>query len=130
MWSTSDSTSDRWRPERAHSACWLVRDGKVLASLEVPDGRKARARGLLGRDRFEGAMLLHPVRSVHTVRMQFDIDMALIDPSGVVVKTMRVNRNRVTAPRLRVKTVIEAEAGAFNMWGLKIGDELEIRESR
>ncbi len=75
-------------------------------------------------------MLLHPVRSVHTVRMQFDIDMALIDPSGVVVKTMRVNRNRVTAPRLRVKTVIEAEAGAFNMWGLKIGDELEIRESR
>ena len=34
------------------------RDGEVLASLEVADDRRARAAGLLGRDGFDGALLL------------------------------------------------------------------------
>jgi hypothetical protein len=30
-------------------------------------------------------------------------------------------------PRMRTRSVLEAEAGAFERWGLKIGDRLEIR---
>lgn len=107
---------------------WLVREGHVLASLEVPSGRKAKARGLLGRSGFEGAMLLCPARSVHTVGMKFDLDVALLDADNVVIKTLRLRRHRVTAPVWRARSVIEAEAGAFGRWDLKIGDELEVRE--
>ncbi|MGH1503929.1 MAG: DUF192 domain-containing protein [Acidimicrobiales bacterium] len=110
------------------SECWLVRDGRVLSSLEIPQGRKAKAKGLLGRPDFDGAILLRGVRSVHSVGMQFDLDVALLDADNVVIKTIRLHRNRVTAPMWRAKAVLEAEAGAFGDWELKIGDELEIRE--
>lgn len=108
--------------------CWLVRDGRVLASLEIPASRGAKAKGLLGRPDFDGAILLRGVRSVHTIGMRFDLDVALLDGDGVVIKTLRLHRNRVSAPILRARAVLEATAGSFGDWELKIGDELEIRE--
>ncbi|MDA3038815.1 MAG: DUF192 domain-containing protein [Actinomycetota bacterium] len=110
------------------SGAWLVREGKVLASIEIPATRKARARGLLGRTEVEGAMLLRGVRSVHTLGQRFHLDVALLDEEGVVIKMLRLKRNRMSAPVMRARAVIEAEAGAFGQWGLQIGDVLEIRE--
>lgn len=110
------------------AGAWLVRDGKVLASLEIPETRKARAKGLLGRTGIEGAMLLRGVRSVHTVGMRFDLDIAFLDEEGFVIKMLRLKRYRASAPVMRARAVIEAEAGAFGQWGLQIGDLLEIRE--
>lgn len=110
------------------AGAWLVRDGKVLASLEIPETRKARAKGLLGRTGIEGAMLLRGVRSVHTVGMRFDLDIAFLDEEGFVIKMLRLKRYRASAPVRRARAVIEAEAGAFGQWGLQIGDLLEIRE--
>jgi uncharacterized membrane protein (UPF0127 family) len=122
------TTSDRNHPGQHENGCWLVRDGKVLASLEVPSSRRGRARGLLGRDNFEGAILLQRARSVHTIGMRFDLDIALLDASNVVIKTLRLRRNRISGPIFRARAVLEAETGAFGLWDLKIGDQLEIRE--
>jgi len=33
----------------------------------------------------------------------------------------------MTVPRRGCRTVIEAEAGAFERWGLRTGDALELR---
>ena len=132
MSSTSGSTSEASAVSGDHpldvSECWLVRDGRVLASLEIPTNRRAKARGLLGRDDFDGAILLRGARSVHTIGMKFDLDIALLDEHDVVIKTLRLHRNRVSAPIFRARAVLEAAAGAFGDWDLKIGDELEIRE--
>ena len=106
---------------------WLVRQAKVLASLEIPLSRKARAFGLLGRDSIEGAMLLRPARSVHTIGMHFDLDVAFLDADNIVIRTLRLHRNRITPPVWRARSVLEAEAGSFGRWELKIGDEMEIR---
>ena len=108
------------------ACCWLVRDGTVLASLEVAETRAGRARGLLGRDRLDGAILLPGTRSVHTFGMRFDLDVALLDSDLVVVKTVRLHRNRIAAPVRGGRAVIEAQAGAFGDWELKIGDQLEV----
>jgi uncharacterized membrane protein (UPF0127 family) len=107
---------------------WLVRDEVVLASLEVAGGRTARARGLLGRDGIDGALLLSPCRSVHTIRMRFAIDVAFVDGDMRVVRTVRLRPNRLTRPCMGARAVIEAEAGSFASWDLAVGDELEIRE--
>ena len=107
---------------------WLLRDGVVLASLEIPDRHRLRARGLLGRDGIEGALLLRRCRSVHTLGMRFDLDVAFLDPDDVVIRTLRLPRRRVTLPVWGARSVLEAEAGAFGRWGLQIGDQLEIRE--
>ena len=107
---------------------WLVRDDIVLASLEVADGRAARAKGLLGRDDFDGALLLRPCRSVHSIRMRFPIDVAFVDGNMTVLRVVRLAPNRVTRPCLAARGVLEAEAGCFASWDLAVGDVLEVRE--
>jgi len=109
------------------SVAWLLRDGEVLASLETADGRRARARGLLGRDGIEGAMLLAPARSVHTVGMRFPIDVAFCDADLRVLRIVTLRRHRVSRPVWRARSVIEAEAGAFARWNLHEGDQLEVK---
>ena len=106
---------------------WLLRDGEVLATLEVADGFEARLRGLLGRDRIEGALLLRPARSVHTLGMRFPIDVAFCDRDLNVLDTVSMRCHRLGRPRLHAHCVIEAQAGAFERWRLRRGDKLEIR---
>lgn len=119
------ATDDGSDPE---PGAWLVRDGVVLASLEVADGPRSRARGLLGRTGIDGALLLRGCRSVHTVGMRFDIDVAFCDDELVVVKVLTVPRHRLTMPVWSARHVIEAEAGVMvGSWGLRCGDRLEIR---
>jgi uncharacterized membrane protein (UPF0127 family) len=106
---------------------WLVTEGRVLASVEAPAGRRERARGLLGRDGHEGALVLHRCRWVHTIGMRFPIDVAYLDSHGVVIRVVRMRRNRVGLPVPRSRTVVEAEAGAFGRWGIRLGDVLELK---
>ncbi len=46
---------------------WLLRDEQVLAAVELAESRSDRLRGLLGRDGVDGALVLRPCRSVHTI---------------------------------------------------------------
>jgi uncharacterized membrane protein (UPF0127 family) len=106
---------------------WLVRDTQVLASLEVADTFRSRLKGLLGRDELDGALLLRPARAVHTVGMRFTIDVAYCDSDLVVLRTHTLPPHRVGRPVRRACCVVEAEAGAFERWGLAVGDRLEVR---
>ena len=106
---------------------WLLRDGEVLASLEVAPSRRARARGLLGRDHIDGALMLSPSRSVHTVGMRFPIDVAFCDGDLKVLRVVTMPRYRVSRPVWRAHSVIEAEAGSFARWRLQPGDQLEVK---
>jgi uncharacterized membrane protein (UPF0127 family) len=107
---------------------WLLRDGEVLASLEVATDRRTRRKGLLGRDGIDGALLLEPARSVHSIGMRFPIDVAWLDAKLTVLRTTRLARNRVTRPVLGARSVVEAEAGAFERWHLQVGDQLERKD--
>jgi len=106
---------------------WLLCDDEVLASLEVATSRADRRRGLLGREGFEGALLIERARSVHSLGMRFAIDVAFCDADLVVLRTVRLRPHRVTLPVMRARRVIEAEAGMFAHWGLRPGDQLEVR---
>ena len=106
---------------------WLVRDGEVLASLEMATSRHDRRRGLIGRDGFDGALLLRPCASVHTAFMRFDLDVAFCDERLRVIETVRMRRWRVGRPRPGAHSVLEAEAGAFERWRLRPGDRLEVK---
>ena len=108
---------------------WLVRDGEVLASLRVATSWRDRSRGLLGREGVEGAILLRPCRSVHTLGMRFDVDVAFCDQGLTVLETVRMPRWRLGRPRRSARCVLEAEAGAFGRWRLQPGDVLEVKGS-
>jgi uncharacterized membrane protein (UPF0127 family) len=112
---------------QALGMAWLVSDARVLASAQVADDRSSRRRGLLDLDHFEGALVIEPCRWIHTIGMRFPIDVAYLDADGVVIKTIQMRRHRMGIPVSRARSVIEAEAGAFARWGLRVGDLVEVR---
>lgn len=99
----------------------------MLATLEVADSIAGRLRGLLGRPGVEGALLLRPARSVHSIGMRFTIDVAFCDADLVVLDTCCMRPHRLGRPRWRSNSVLEAESGAFERWHLRAGDRLEVR---
>ena len=107
---------------------WLIRDGDVLATAELAPDARARRRGLLGRDTFEGVLVLRPCRHVHTVGMRFPIDVAFCAADGVVLRTCTLRPHRLSPVVLRAAFAIEAAAGAFDRWKLRVGDRIELRE--
>ena len=109
------------------SGHWLVSDGRVLATVEVAEGRASRRKGLLGRDGIEGAMLLSPARSVHTIGMRFPIDVVHLDAQRRVLAITTMKPNRIGRFVMRSRSILECEAGSVRRWGVSVGDELEIR---
>lgn len=107
---------------------WLVSGDRVLASLEVASGARRRARGLLGRDVLEGALWLPRTRSVHTLGMRFAIDVAYCDAEGRVLAIVTMRPWRLGRPRLRARSVVEAQAGNLQRWGITAGSTLEVQE--
>lgn len=106
---------------------WLMVGDRVVASLEIASSRRARRRGLLGRDGIEGALLLERTRSVHTLGMRFSIDVAHCDAAMRVLRVTTMRANRVGCPVWRAAAVVEAEAGSFQRWEVAPGTELEVR---
>ena len=107
---------------------WLVRDGEVLAAAQTAQTRRERTRGLLGRDGFTGALVFRRCRQVHTLGMRFAIDVAFCRADGVVLRISSLRPWRLSPLVWRAAFVIEAEAGAFERWGLRVGDQVEVKE--
>lgn len=106
---------------------WIVSGGRVLASAQIATNRTERRRGLLGRQTFDGAFVLPRCRWVHTLGMRFPIDIAFLDQDRRVIKTITVKPYRLCSPHRHAESVIEAQRGAFERWGLRVGDVIEIR---
>lgn len=101
---------------------WLHRGEERLCPVLLATSFADRSRGLLGRDGVDGALLLSPATSVHTFGMRFAIDVAFLDRAGRVLRMVTMQRNRLGRPVLRARAVLEAEAGAFEGWTLRVGD--------
>ncbi|MBZ6248078.1 DUF192 domain-containing protein [Streptomyces olivaceus] len=103
---------------------------RVRVPLEIAGSYRARTKGLLGRDAVDGAMLLTPANSVHTFRMRMPIDVAYLDRRLTVIAVRTMRPGRLGRPRLRSRHVLEAEAGAMERWGVRVGARVEIAEGR
>ncbi|NUS13523.1 MAG: DUF192 domain-containing protein [Streptomyces sp.] len=111
----------RWRDGAA-----TLRTPQAEVPLRVAASYRARTRGLLGETGIEGALLLTPASSVHTVRMRFAIDVAYLDLKLRVVAVRTMRPGRIGRPRLLARHVLEAEAGALARWGVRRGVTLEV----
>ncbi len=107
-------------------AALVFGDGRRIV-LEVAGTRSARRRGLLGRTSVDGgALLITKCRSVHTLGMRFAIDVAHLDSSMRVLRVRTMPPQRLGAPVLRARHVLEADAGAFGRWNLEVGKQLRV----
>ena len=117
--------TEHGRPDSSH---WLMKDGHVLASLETAESRLARIKGLLGKSDFSGAYLLPRTKSIHTLGMRFGLDVAFLDDGNTVMKVISLPPNRISGYHVHAASVLEARAGAFERWGIAVGDVLEVSE--
>ena len=60
--------------------------------------------------------------------MRIPIDVAFVDDDGVVIKMVRMKRWRIGMPVKQASWLIEASTGAFERWGLSVGDVVELRD--
>ncbi|MFF3461398.1 DUF192 domain-containing protein [Streptomyces sp. NPDC002619] len=116
----------RWRDGRGTLAVRGVDGRTVVVPLELAVSYRARTKGLLGRDRIDGAMLLSPAGSVHTFSMRIPIDVAYLDRALNVIAVHTMRPGRLGLPRLRSRHVLEAEAGAMAGWGLEVGARVTV----
>src|SRR5829696_8977527 len=108
---------------------WLMSETRVLASVDLATSFGERLKGLLGRDHIDGAFAIPNCRWVHTIGMRFPIDVAYISDDGEVIKIATMHRHRLGMPVPKAKIVIEARAGSFERWNLRVGDPVEIRDT-
>ncbi len=101
----------------------------MVVTGEVARSRRARRRGLLGRARIDGALVLPRCRQVHTFGMRFAIDVAFCTADGMVLRVITLRPNRISPVIWRSRLVVEAAAGTFADWPLGVGDVLRVRES-
>lgn len=106
-----------------------ARSGQTIASsAEIATSRRARRRGLLGRDSLVAgsALVIAPCWAVHTIGLRFPIDVAFVDDDGVVVKLVeRMPRFRVAWAPAATAT-IELWAGAVQAVTLRVGDRVAL----
>jgi uncharacterized membrane protein (UPF0127 family) len=108
---------------------WLLRDGDVVCALEVADSPAERRGGLRGRTGCDGALHLEGLRTVHTAGMKFPIDVAFLSVDLTVLRVTRLKPWRMALGGRGAHSVVEAEAGSLERWGVRVGDQLEVREA-
>lgn len=120
----------RWR-DGAGTLTITDRDGvtETRVPLRIAASYRHRARGLLGRDGVDGALMITPCGSVHSFRMRFTIDVAYLDRKFNVLAVHTMKPGRLGLPRPRGRHVIEAEAGAMAAWGLRPGVQVRVEQA-
>ena len=108
---------------------WLLRDGDVVCALEMADSPAERRTGLRGRNGCEGALHLEGTRTVLTAGMKFPVDVAFLSSDFTVLRVTRLKPWRVALGGPHARSVVQAEAGSLERWGVRVGDRLEVRQA-
>ena len=120
----------RWRSVSTSEPAELVIDGRHVCDATVADTRNLRRRGLIGRDNFDGALVIPCCRWIHTFGMRFAIDVVYLDDRGRVLKFATVYPNRLTKPILNATSVVETAQGRLSELCIDPGKFIEVRPRR
>ncbi len=104
----------------------------LATRLAVAQTHWSRFRGLLGasEDDFRNGsgLWIQPCRGVHTLGMQFPIDVVYLDSAGTVVHLEPGLRPWRFAPvLLRAASVLELPQNTVTSTGTALGDRIEIK---
>ena len=101
----------------------------VVVRLELAKSLWKQTVGLLGRRRFpaDTGLWLEPCNSIHTMGMQFAIDVLFLDASGYLLRAVRdLKPWRICWPVWRARVVVEIPAGSIALWNIQPGNRYQI----
>ncbi len=104
-------------------------DTTVACDLEIATTRATRRRGLLGRQTFDAsaALILAPCVAIHTMFMQFAIDLVFVDEDGRALKVVPELKPWRIAIEPLAHAAIELPARSVCEHGVGVGDRLYLR---
>ena len=122
----------RWRSGSTSDHEWRL--GAITTAFGVIPAciahtRSLRRRGLLGLDNFDSILVLPKTRWIHTLGMQFPIDVAHLNASGLIVAMETVKPNQITRPVLSAQVVLESYAGMMFRHGLRKGMNIAVNHA-
>ena len=106
----------------------------LAENVRVARTHWTRLRGLIGTEKSAfrpgQALWIVPCRGVHTLAMQYPLDVVYLDQSGYVVNLQAgVKPWRFAPVHLRAASVLELPSGVILRSGTVIGDHIEIVRS-
>jgi hypothetical protein len=104
---------------------WLLRQGAVLASLDVASSASAAQRS---DGDSVGAQIRHGARLAANLGTRGVRDLAWLDKDLVVRDISHLGSFGVRLCPHNCSIVLLADRGAFERWQLACGDQLEVRE--
>jgi hypothetical protein len=107
---------------------WLLRNGDVLASVNLTTSAIDRLRATATLEQTDAVLLCEGSRIAHSLGSRCSLDVAYLDPSRVVLAVNALQPWRIGRPRIGASAIVEGRAGALTHWNLQPGDCLEIRE--
>jgi hypothetical protein len=107
-----------------------LRDDDVVCALEMAESSADRRGGLRGREGLDGALHLEGVRTVHTLGVGFAVDVAFLSSELTVLRVASLKPWRMSIGGPGARSVVAAQAGSFERWGVREGDQLEVREAK
>jgi uncharacterized membrane protein (UPF0127 family)/CheY-like chemotaxis protein len=121
------------RPRDSVTETKLIVDltiGRCLCVGELVDRPLRRMRGLIGREGLAAGegLLLRPGPAIHTAFMGFPIDALFLDRRMRVLEIVERLRPWRVASNRRARAVLELSAGECARCGVRVGDQLELRD--
>jgi uncharacterized protein len=115
-------------------------DGEKEIAVEIADTDDERAVGLMGRTSLPadaGMLFVYPGPTEGAYWMKdtlIPLSIAFYDVDGTILRILdmepcRRNPCPVYDPGVRYAGALEVNQGAFERWGVREGDRLELRES-
>jgi len=115
---------------------FITQTGQININLEIVDTPATREQGLMGRTKlatnsgmlfsFDGSQ----VRSFWMKDTLISLDIIFIDSNFIITdiaKSTKVNQTSETYSSTKaVKYVVELAGGATNLFGIKVGDRLQL----
>ena len=116
----------------------LIGDGEpVLLRVEIADDDEERARGLMYRDELgsnEGMFFIFFEPTTGSFWMKnttIPLSIALVDADGTILEIMDMDPCtaepcKLYEPSVEYQGALEVNQGAFEEWGISVGDEFRL----
>jgi hypothetical protein len=123
--------------EKTPRAIIQTGEGEVVVHVEIADTKSERARGLMGRTELAedaGMVFVFPQDSTSAFWMKdtlIPLSIAFYSEGGRILRILDMEPCRqdpcpLYDPRATYRGALEVDKGAFQRWGVKVGDTLRV----
>lgn len=106
----------------------INKNTSIASNAGLADNFLSRFKGLLGTKQLETGkgLVIRPCSSIHTVGMNYDIDVLFVDSEDNIIKVIRNMPASKFSLCRKSSYVVELPAGSIDATGTVVGDKISL----